>query len=394
MKKKLVSLPILFILLLLLYTACSEDDSSSSSDQSITAFSFAADDNNDLSSDVTGSINGSAITAIVPSGTIRNDLIASFTTTGDSVTVGSTPQISGDTSNDFTSTVTYTVTAEDDTTQNYAVTVREESSDKSITAFSFAADDNNDLSSDVTGSINGSAITAIVPNGTIRNDLIASFTTTGDSVTVGSTPQISGDTSNDFTSTVTYTVTAEDDTTQDYEVTVSWADDVEKIYLFRSTSASYDGNLGGRSGADTILSSDANIASGVSTVRAFLSVDSNDTIKNMPINFDFPDDVPIYVWDTSNDTETKVADNWADLTDGNIDVDLDTAGLVHGAKSTIWWSGSTSTGDSSSDNCLGWTSADENNSGQTGFYSVKDAGFLSNTSTDCSDTNPILGVAY
>ena len=50
-------------------------------------------------------------------------LVATFTTTGTSVTVGSTPQISGTTPNDFTNPVVYTVTGVDASTQNYTVTV-------------------------------------------------------------------------------------------------------------------------------------------------------------------------------------------------------------------------------------------------------------------------------
>ena len=50
-------------------------------------------------------------------------LVATFTTTGTSVTVGSTPQISGTTPNDFTNPVVYTVTGADASTQNYTVTV-------------------------------------------------------------------------------------------------------------------------------------------------------------------------------------------------------------------------------------------------------------------------------
>lgn len=48
----------------------------------------------------------------------------------------------------------------------------------------------------------------------------ATFTTTGISVTVGATPQVSGTTANDFTNPVVYTVTAADGSTQDYTVTV------------------------------------------------------------------------------------------------------------------------------------------------------------------------------
>jgi hypothetical protein len=52
---------------------------------------------------------------------------------------------------------------------------------------------------------------------------VASFTTTGVSVKVGATTQTSGTTANDFTSPVTYRVTAGNGSTQDYVVTVTVA---------------------------------------------------------------------------------------------------------------------------------------------------------------------------
>jgi uncharacterized protein (TIGR02145 family)/uncharacterized repeat protein (TIGR02543 family) len=50
-------------------------------------------------------------------------LVATFTTTGSSVRVGTAVQVSGTTPNNFSSPVIYTVTAADGSTQNYTVTV-------------------------------------------------------------------------------------------------------------------------------------------------------------------------------------------------------------------------------------------------------------------------------
>jgi formylglycine-generating enzyme required for sulfatase activity len=142
-------------------------------------------------------------------------LVATFTTTGASVKVGSTVQISGTTANNFTSSVTFTVTAADASTQNYTVTVAVAlSSAKAITAFSLQG---------VVGTINetGKTIAVTMPFGTDVTALVATFITTGASVKVVSTVQISGTTANNFTSSVTFTVTAADATTQDYVVTVT-----------------------------------------------------------------------------------------------------------------------------------------------------------------------------
>jgi formylglycine-generating enzyme required for sulfatase activity len=112
------------ILSLLILSGCSNaTDTALSSEKAITAFSFNADDNTALSSDITGTISGTEITATVPYGTDVTGLIVTFTTSGTSVTVDSVAQTSGTTENDFTSAVTYTVTAEDGSTQDYTVTV-------------------------------------------------------------------------------------------------------------------------------------------------------------------------------------------------------------------------------------------------------------------------------
>ncbi len=60
-----------------------------------------------------------------------------------------------------------------------------------------------------------------MPSGTDRAHLVATFATTGASVSVGGVPQTSGVTTNDFTNPVTYRVTAADASTADYVVTVS-----------------------------------------------------------------------------------------------------------------------------------------------------------------------------
>jgi hypothetical protein len=153
----------------------------------------------------------------MPFGTDVTSMVATFTTTGASVKVGSTIQISGTTAHNFTNPVTYTVTAADASTQNYTIVVTVAlSSAKAITAFS--------LNGSV-GTINetGKTIAVTMPYLTNVRNLVATFTTTGASVKVGSTVQITGTTANNFTNPVTYTVTAADSTTQDYTVVVAVA---------------------------------------------------------------------------------------------------------------------------------------------------------------------------
>ena len=94
------------------------------------------------------------------------------------------------------------------------------SSAKAITAFKITSP--VDATGVITEATHTIAIT--VPYDTPVNDLVATFTTTGASVKVGSTVQESGTTENDFTNStqpVIYTVTAADASTQDYTVTVT-----------------------------------------------------------------------------------------------------------------------------------------------------------------------------
>lgn len=196
--------------------------------KAITAFTFTTAANSQLSNTVDAEINGTSISATLPNGVSVTALVPTFTTTGASVKVGSTMQVSGTTANDFTNPVAYTVTAEDGSTQLYIVTVTVAASNaKSITAFTFessiAANATAGLTDPVDGDIQGNTITATVPNGTDVDGLIATFTTTGVSVKVGTTVQVSGTTPNNFSASVEYIVTAADNSTETYTVMVSIA---------------------------------------------------------------------------------------------------------------------------------------------------------------------------
>jgi formylglycine-generating enzyme required for sulfatase activity len=223
MKKNYI---LLVLMLIMLITGCSGGSdpvpAAQSSLKTITTFSLNG---------VVGTINETdkTITVTMPSGTNVTNLVAQFTTTGSSVKVGTTVQISGTTAHNFTGAVIYIVTAADSTTQDYEVTVTvASSSEKAITAFSLNG---------VVGTINESdkTIAVTMPFGTSVKALLATFATTGTSVKVGSTIQISGTTAHNFTSPVVYTVQAADVTTQDYTVTVT----VEKLVMISVPAGSF-----------------------------------------------------------------------------------------------------------------------------------------------------------
>lgn len=66
-------------------------------------------------------------------------------------------------------------------------------------------------------------------------------------------------------------------------------------------------------------------------------------------------------------TGTKIADNFADLSDGSLDASLLTAAVLPaGAADAFWWSGSSSALAFSTPNCNGWTSSSVVNQGRRG----------------------------
>jgi hypothetical protein len=122
------------------------------------------------------------------------------------------------TAQDFTSSKTYTVTAEDGTTQDYVVTVNNlKNTEKQITAFTIAGQ--------VSSAIDQASKTVLVtmPFGTNKTNLVPTVT-----VSAAASVSPTSGTAQDFTSPKTYTVTAEDGTTQDYVVTVNNLKNTEK----------------------------------------------------------------------------------------------------------------------------------------------------------------------
>lgn len=182
--------------------------------------------NSDIDTDITGVYSGTTINIVLPYGSVATDLVAAFTTTGEKVTVGGIEQKPGETHNNFSSSVDYVVEAEDGTTETYTVNVTvAKNSAKAIT--SFVLDGENASINEDDGTI-----TTVFPQAKNITALVASFTTTGSSVSVNGTEQISGTTINDFAVSPVYRVTAEDDTFKNYTVSVTRSEDITGIWNF------------------------------------------------------------------------------------------------------------------------------------------------------------------
>ncbi|AXT59675.1 hypothetical protein D1816_04655 [Aquimarina sp. AD10] len=213
-----------FILLFLsvLLTSCSSggDDTSGeelkSSDKRITSFLLATANNATLSQNITGTINedNKTIDLVVPFG-------ISLTSLAPSITISDKAQISPDSGmpRNFASPVTFTVTAEDGTEATYTVTITNaQNSEKRITAFSFTVDMNPSVKEDIDGTIDESnkTITLNVPFGAAITALIPTI-----ELSDGASSTPSSNTAIDFSSAVNFEVSAQDNSTTSYTVTVT-----------------------------------------------------------------------------------------------------------------------------------------------------------------------------
>ena len=206
---------ILCSLLVITIISCSKDDdagTSKSDAKLITEFSFLAEDNESLDQDISFSFDGvsNVITIEVPYGTDITNLMPDIEISEDA-------SVSPQNAQDFSSDVIYTVTAEDGTKTQYTVTVNVASNtDAKIISFAFIAENNTALEEDITAVIDEDAktVTAYVTYGTDITELTP---------TLEVSPQAtySPEDAQDFSSEVTYTVTAGDESTQvDYTLNV------------------------------------------------------------------------------------------------------------------------------------------------------------------------------
>ncbi len=204
MKNLTKNLIALFTICLFVVMACKKEDEvpPKSSEKAISAFSFGS-----LSPAVTGAISGTNITATVPFGTNLN-LAPTIT-----VSAKATVSPSSGSSQNFAQNVAYVVTAEDGTKQTYNVTVNVgKSPEKDILTFAF-----NGITPVVACTIDATTktISATLPAGTDATKLVPTITNSPKATVSPATG-----TAQDFTKEVSYTVTAEDATTQVYRVKI------------------------------------------------------------------------------------------------------------------------------------------------------------------------------
>jgi photosystem II stability/assembly factor-like uncharacterized protein len=191
---------ILSLLILSQLTGCSEEESPSDEKQ-ILSFAFLG-----LTPSVSGTIDENNHTVIldVPAGTDLSNLVPTIT-----LSPKATIAPASDMPRNFTNPVSYSVMAEDQTTQSYTITVT--SADKQITSFQFETS-----VSASTGMINeiNHTIVVKVPYNTDVTSLTPVILFKGKSINPAS------GVAQNFTAPVAYAVTASNGSTQSYSVSV------------------------------------------------------------------------------------------------------------------------------------------------------------------------------
>ncbi len=146
------------------------------------------------------------------------------------------------------------------------------------------------------------------------------------------------------------------------------------------TSTQQNGNLGGLAGGDAVCEARATANTLGGTWRAWLStstVDAKDRLTE-----------PAGVF-TRAVSGTKVADDIADLTDGNIDnAILDDEFGVDGGNS-IAWTGTGSDGLMTGSDCGDWTSSDSGDTGNRGTRSLSTTGWTVSGSRFCNTSQKL-----
>lgn len=153
------------------------------------------------------------------------------------------------------------------------------------------------------------------------------------------------------------------------------------VYMFSGGGKA--GAMGGRAGADGLCSAAVTSYSFPYTgTAAFISVSADDEIRDMPALYSVPIDRPIV-----GPTGIRIADSWADLLDGTIQVRLGLAGLDLPNGAYGYYTGSTTAGAVTSKTCTSWTAAYTMFDGTYGTDYAADKGWISMAEATCGSAN-------
>ncbi len=160
-----------------------------------------------------------------------------------------------------------------------------------------------------------------------------------------------------------------------------WSREVP-VYAYLYDAGGSDVDLSGRPGADAMcrdaLIQYPHVRAG--HVHAFISVNPTDEIRDMPFNYGLPTNRPIVGLGN-----IKIADDWADLLDGNIQTSLIAAGILTTAN--WWYTGSNADGSLHPNNCEGWTNPNLMFGGRYGSGQFTDDRWITNSDATCGLEN-------
>jgi len=161
-------------------------------------------------------------------------------------------------------------------------------------------------------------------------------------------------------------------------------DFIGSLVLF--SAGEYRGNFSSRSVLDTTCQTERPTSVRPPEIRALISIDSFDEIRDMPITYNIPMN-----HDVRSSSQIKIAENWEDLLDGTVVVSLEASGVTSGSSS--WWSGSDGTGARSGQECINWTSATPGDLGTVGDTQTTNS-WMTGATSGCDQTHHLICVAF
>lgn len=159
------------------------------------------------------------------------------------------------------------------------------------------------------------------------------------------------------------------------------------VYL--ESNSSYTGSaVGGRSGADAKCSVSTNKPScATGTEHGFLSINTTDELRDMPSNYGYDSNAPIYWYKKSTNTFKIIDNDWGSMLDGGIS-NYALGNIDDGNLALYWWSGSLSSGMGSMYTCVGFSSLSGN--GTRGVTSSFVGNWVSDGVFSCSTQRSIM----
>lgn len=230
--KKLIG----YFVLLFILTGCEKEEMLSSS-KGIETFKIEASLNsNVLKKDIEGVIGEGKIILQIPKEIDLTNIIATFTYNGKEILVGSNPQESTVTANDFSKNVVYTVVAADGSQADYPVVIEQfDDMGLVLTNLSLKKALNPTLNRDYELIIEENKITKKIIG--IEKELIPTFETAATKVLVNGVPLESGKNSIDFSEPVTFTLISEFGSQKEYVVNIEWNTGLPHLFIITENNA-------------------------------------------------------------------------------------------------------------------------------------------------------------